>query len=204
MADRAWEQRAKRAFDVTVAATGLLVSSPILVGAALTIRTSMGSPVFFRQQRPGLGGELFEVVKFRTMTDGPGADASRLTPLGSRLRSLSVDELPQLWNVLRGDMSLVGPRPLLPEYLPLYNERQRRRHEVRPGITGLAQVNGRNLTTWPERLELDACYVDDWSMSLDIRILLDTARTVVRREGVSADDHATMPRFTGRETPLSD
>jgi lipopolysaccharide/colanic/teichoic acid biosynthesis glycosyltransferase len=156
--------------------------------------------VLFRQVRPGRHGELFTILKFRTMRDGPGADAERLTSLGRWLRATSLDELPELWNVLRGDMSLVGPRPLLVEYLPLYSPRQSRRHEVRPGLTGLAQVAGRNLVDWEERFELDVEYVDTRSLALDLRIIGQTVAAVLRREGISGEGEATMSPFRGSET----
>lgn len=186
---------AKRGMDVVVAALGLAVAALPMAAIAVAIRLSMGRPVLFRQQRPGLGGRPFTIVKFRTMRPGDGDDASRLTRLGAVLRSTSLDELPELWNVLRGDMSLVGPRPLLAEYLAHYSPEQARRHDVRPGITGLAQVSGRNTTTWEERLALDVRYVDERSLLLDLRILGRTLRAVLRREGINAEGHATMPRF---------
>lgn len=192
----------KRAMDIVVSSAALLVLWPLMLAAALAIRATMGSPVLFRQQRPGLHGELFELIKFRTMRDGDGDDGERLTSLGKFLRSTSVDELPELVNILRGDMSLVGPRPLLPEYLPLYSERQATRHGVRPGLTGLAQVSGRNAATWEDRLELDAQYVEDRSLAGDLRILLATATAVVRRDGIAADGEATMPAFEGRAKPI--
>jgi lipopolysaccharide/colanic/teichoic acid biosynthesis glycosyltransferase len=192
-----WNPGWKRSVDVAVSA-GLLVGlSPVIAGVAAVIRRSMGSPVLFRQERPGLDGRIFTVYKFRTMVDGPGTDAERLTPVGRFVRSSSLDELPQLWNVLKGDMSLVGPRPLLPKYLGLYDERQARRHEVRPGITGLAQARGRNALSWGERLELDVQYVENVSLRLDLQIVAETVRAVLKREGISAGDHATMAEFTG-------
>lgn len=194
----------KRAFDVAVAAAALvLLCLPMAVVCGL-VRIKLGSPVFFRQQRPGLRGEPFGMVKFRTMTDDRDAsgnllpDAERLTAFGRFLRSSSIDELPELWNVLKGDMSLVGPRPLLMEYLPLYSKEQARRHEVRPGITGWAQVNGRNMLTWDEKFCLDIWYVDHRGLMLDLRILWLTARKVLVREGISASGEATMSRFEGR------
>jgi lipopolysaccharide/colanic/teichoic acid biosynthesis glycosyltransferase len=193
----------KRALDVTVAAIALVVLSPLLAIVALAVRVGLGRPVLFTQTRPGRDGVPFRVRKFRTMRDAVGpdglplADEERLTRLGSFLRSSSLDELPELINVLRGEMSLVGPRPLLMEYLDLYSPRQARRHEVRPGLTGWAQVNGRNDTTWEQRLELDVWYVDHWSLHLDLEILLRTARAVLRREGISQDGHVTMPKFEG-------
>lgn len=193
----------KRAVDISVAGLLLIVMSVPMLVVALLVRWKMGSPVFFRQTRPGLHGKPFELTKFRTMTHAtdeegnPLADEVRLTPLGRWLRKLSLDELPQFMDVLRGNMSLVGPRPLLMEYLPLYTAKQARRHEVRPGITGWAQVNGRNAQTWDERLSMDAWYVDNRSLLLDLRILWLTLLKVVRAEGVSPEGHATMPRFTG-------
>ncbi|PAP78696.1 sugar transferase [Rubrivirga marina] len=196
----------KPLFDRTAAAAGLVVLSPVLGAVALLVRTKLGAPVLFRQTRPGRGGEPFEMVKFRTMTDARGPDgallpdAQRLTPLGQLLRSSSLDELPELWNVVRGDMSLVGPRPLLMRYLDRYTPEQARRHEVRPGITGLAQVYGRNAIGWDEKLAYDVSYVDQVSLGLDLRILLRTVFQVVRRDGISAESHATMPEFTGTES----
>jgi sugar transferase EpsL len=193
----------KRLFDLVGAGVGGLFVAPFLALLAGLVRLRLGTPVFFRQVRPGRGGQPFELVKFRTMTDERDAtgellpDEVRLTSLGRFLRSTSLDELPELWNVLRGDMSLVGPRPLLMEYLPLYSERQSRRHEVRPGITGWAQVNGRNAPGWDERLEMDVWYVENRSFLLDLRILLRTATSVVRREGISREGHATAPKFGG-------
>jgi lipopolysaccharide/colanic/teichoic acid biosynthesis glycosyltransferase len=194
---------AKRLLDVGVAAAVLVAASPLLLAAMALVRVEMGSPVLFRQQRPGLGGRPFEVLKLRTMRDAvdaggrPLPDAERLTRLGKLLRGTSVDELPQLWNVLRGDMSLVGPRPLLMEYLPLYSPEQARRHEVRPGITGWAQVNGRNAVRWEEKFALDVWYVDHRSLALDVAILFRTLAKVVRREGVTQQGSATAERFTG-------
>ncbi len=193
----------KRAFDlvVTVATAPLWV--PLALVIALLVRLRLGTPVLFRQQRPGQGGVPFELVKFRTMTDTVGPDgqllpdAERLTPFGRLLRSTSLDELPELLNVLRGEMSLVGPRPLLMEYLPLYTQEQARRHEVPPGITGWSQVHGRNAVDWPTRLACDVWYVDHRSLALDVRILLTTVGRVLRREGVTAPGEATMHKFTG-------
>ncbi len=193
----------KRLFDIVLSTLGLFaLSLPLLVLICL-VRARLGRPVFFRQERPGLHAKPFVMVKFRTMTDGrdpSGAllpDAERLTAFGRWLRSSSLDELPSLWNVLVGDMSLVGPRPLLVEYLPLYSTEQARRHEVRPGVTGWAQVNGRNALTWERKFELDVWYVDNRSLWLDIRILLMTVGKVFIHEGVSAQGEATMYRFTG-------
>jgi lipopolysaccharide/colanic/teichoic acid biosynthesis glycosyltransferase len=193
----------KRLLDVAGALVLGLATLPLLALAALAVRLAMGSPVLYRQARAGLHGRPFTLLKLRTMrATAPGEDALasdgvRLTRLGRWLRATSVDELPQLWNVLRGDMALVGPRPLLPEYLPRYSAEQARRHEVRPGLTGLAQIRGRNGLPWPERLALDVWYVDHRSLRLDLAILLATAAAVVRRDGVSAAGHATMPEFQG-------
>jgi len=195
----------KRALDIIAAACGLVALLPMIVVIGLLIRWKMGAPVLFRQVRPGLDGKPFEMIKFRTMRDAtnatgePLADAERLTALGRFLRSSSLDELPELWNVLKGDMSLVGPRPLLMEYLDRYTPEQARRHEVRPGITGWAQVNGRNAISWEEKFALDVWYVDNASLWLDIKILLLTAWHVVSRKDISADDHATMPKFEGSQ-----
>ena len=195
----------KRVFDFTVALLLLVaLGVPLLVVLGL-VRLKMGSPVLFRQQRPGLHGRPFEMVKLRTMTNDRAAngsllpDAQRLTAFGRFLRASSLDELPELWNVLRGDMSLVGPRPLLMEYLPLYSAEQARRHEVRPGITGWAQVNGRNAIGWDEKFKLDVWYVDNRSMWLDVRILFMTLQRVLQRDGISAAGEVSMPRFTGNK-----
>ena len=193
----------KRALDVLVSALGLVLLAPALGGLAWLVRRNLGSPVLFRQVRPGRYGRPFEMVKFRTMRDAYGADGSplpdgeRMTAFGAWLRASSLDELPELWNVLKGDMSLVGPRPLLMEYLPLYSPEQARRHEVRPGITGWAQVNGRNAISWADKFALDVWYVDHRSLWLDVRILWLTVRKVVVRDGISAAGEATMPRFEG-------
>lgn len=193
----------KRLVDGVGAAVGLAVAAPLMAGVAAVVWKSVGGPVVFAQERPGFDGRPFRLYKFRTMTnatDTDGAllpDAERLTPLGSMLRRWSVDELPELWNVLRGDMSLVGPRPLLMDYLDLYSDEQMRRHEMRPGLTGLAQISGRNDQSWEERLALDVWYVDHWSLWLDARILVLTVFEVFSGHGVSARDHATMPTFEG-------
>lgn len=193
----------KRLFDIVASLAALLLLSPVIVIVAWQIRRKMGSPVLFRQVRPGLHGRSFEMVKFRTMKDAVDAagnalpDSERLTPFGQFLRSSSLDELPELWNVLKGDMSLVGPRPLLMEYLPLYSPEQYRRHEGRPGVTGWAQVNGRNTLSWEEKFKLDVWYVDNRSMWLDIKILFLTVKKVLVRDGISADGEATMSKFTG-------
>lgn len=193
----------KRVIDVVVAGLGLVACLPLLVVIATAVRCKLGSPVLFRQLRPGKHGEVFELVKFRTMVDadperGLISDEQRLVPLGVFLRSTSLDELPSLWNVLRGDMSLVGPRPLLVCYLGRYTPDQQRRHEVRPGVTGLAQVSGRNALTWDEKFEKDLEYVRRRSLTLDLQIIWRTVRQVARREGISAEGQATMPEFRGR------
>ena len=193
----------KRLLDFTTALLGLIALALPLLALIWLIRRKLGSPVFFRQTRPGLHGQPFEMVKFRTMTDARGPDgallpdADRLTPFGRFLRATSLDELPELWNVLKGDMSLVGPRPLLMEYLPLYSPAQARRHAVRPGVTGWAQVNGRNAISWEEKFALDVWYVDHQSLWLDMRILWLTVKKVLVREGISAAGEATMGKFTG-------
>ncbi|MFJ7934423.1 sugar transferase [Sporosarcina sp. NPDC096371] len=195
----------KRVFDFIVSLLALLILSPIIGVTALLIRTKIGSPVLFKQQRPGFKGESFYVYKFRSMTDERDNDGEllpdevRLTSFGKVVRKLSLDELPQLWNVLKGDMSFVGPRPLLMEYLPLYNERQKRRHNVRPGITGWAQVNGRNAISWEEKFELDVWYVENRSFWLDIKILFMTVLKVFKSEGISQDGQATMTKFQGNK-----
>ncbi len=202
MTTRAYDT-AKRALDVAAAAGGLTLGLPVLAIVALLVRWRLGSPVLFRQERPGRGGVPFQLVKFRTMRDAldaagrPLSDEERLTPFGRVLRSTSLDELPELWNVWKGEMSLVGPRPLFARYLPLYSPEQARRHDVRPGITGWAQVHGRNALPWPERLAMDVWYVDNRSLVLDLRILALTVLKVVRREGVSEEGHATMTPFAG-------
>ncbi|QDT56473.1 putative sugar transferase EpsL [Caulifigura coniformis] len=193
----------KRLLDLALAGTALIVFSPAIALVALLVRTRLGSPVLFTQVRPGKDGLPFRMIKFRTMTDARDAsgqllpDDVRLTRFGRLLRSTSLDELPELWNVVRGEMSLVGPRPLLMQYLPLYSEDQRRRHNVLPGLTGWAQVNGRNRTTWEERFAQDTWYVDHASLAVDLRILVLTVLKVVRRDGVAAEGHATMPAFLG-------
>jgi lipopolysaccharide/colanic/teichoic acid biosynthesis glycosyltransferase len=193
----------KRLFDFVVTAVAAIVLSPVIVIIALLVRIRLGKPVLFRQLRPGLHGQPFTLLKFRTMlnaVDSNGSslpDAERLTAFGQVLRRWSLDELPEIYNVLRGDMSLVGPRPLLMEYLPLYNVEQARRHDVRPGLTGWAQVNGRNAISWDEKFAFDLWYVDHASLSLDLKILWLTVRNVFTRHGISAEGEATMPRFTG-------
>jgi lipopolysaccharide/colanic/teichoic acid biosynthesis glycosyltransferase len=196
---------AKRLFDLTVALAALLLLSPVMLLIAVAVSRAMGRPVLFRQIRPGQDGKPFEMVKFRTMRDAVDdhgrvlGDAERLTPLGRWLRASSLDELPELWNVVRGEMSLVGPRPLLMQYLPLYSPEQARRHLVRPGVTGWAQINGRNALGWDEKFALDCWYVDNRSFLLDIKILLLTARKVIKRDGISAPGEATMTAFTGND-----
>jgi sugar transferase EpsL len=193
----------KRTFDTCVALLMLAMLSPVLVCVAVLVRLRLGSPVLFRQLRPGLDGQAFQLMKFRTMTDRRDAaggllpDAERLTVFGRWLRSTSMDELPELLNVLKGDMSLVGPRPLLMEYLPLYSRQQSRRHEVRPGITGWAQVNGRNAISWEEKLALDVWYVDNRSLWLDLKVLWLTVIRVIRAQDISQAGHATTEKFTG-------
>ena len=194
----------KRVVDVVVSGTGLLISAPVMVAVAVAVRRDVGSPILFRQMRPGRDGRPFELVKFRTMrslgsSDGVETDAQRLTRFGRWLRSSSLDELPTLWNVLRGDMSLVGPRPLLMEYLDRYTPEQFRRHEVRPGVTGLAQIRGRNSLSWEEKFAADVEYVDNLGLRLDARIMLATLVTVLQRQGISAPGMATMHLFTGTE-----
>ena len=203
----------KRIGDVVVGTLALIALSPLLLAVGALIALKMGRPVIFARERPGLGGTLFTMYKFRSMAPAAidrddvaavATDAKRLTAFGRRLRSSSLDELPELWNVIRGDMSLVGPRPLLAEYLDRYDNRQARRHEVRPGITGWAQVNGRNAVSWPERLEMDVWYVENRSLWLDLRIIVMTAATVLGRTGVSAPGHATMEPFDSSSSPNLD
>lgn len=195
----------KRLFDLLAASLGLILSAPVMLVLALLVWWQHGRPIFFRQMRPGYKGRPFELLKFRTMTNARDAsgtllpDEERLTRLGRFLRATSLDELPELINVLRGEMSLVGPRPLLMEYLPLYNAEQMRRHDVLPGLTGWAQIHGRNATTWEERFAHDLWYVDHWSFWLDLKILALTLWKVLRREGISQPGHATMPPFTGND-----
>lgn len=199
------QRRLKRALDVAVTGAAALAAAPVIAGVAVAVRATMGAPIFFRQRRPGLHGAPFELVKFRTMRDPrPGedalaTDAERITRLGRFMRATSLDELPTLWNVLRGDMSLVGPRPLLMRYLPRYTAEQSRRHDVIPGVTGWAQINGRNALSWDEKFALDVWYVDHWSLGLDLKILALTAGKVLGRDGVQHAEHATMPEFLGDE-----
>lgn len=193
----------KRLIDITASGAALTVLSPVLAVTAYKVKKNLGSPVLFKQTRPGLDGKPFEMIKFRTMKDATDSDGNllpdseRLTPFGQKLRSTSIDELPELWNVLKGDMSLVGPRPLLMEYLPLYNSEQARRHNVRPGVTGYAQVNGRNAISWEQKFALDTWYVDNQSLWLDFKILAKTVKQVLIKDGISADGEATMSKFTG-------
>ncbi len=193
----------KRVIDVTAAALGMLFLSPLLIGLAALVWMTMGKPVLYTQRRIGIHGRSFTIRKFRTMTNQRNrrgsvlADERRMNNFGRALRACSLDELPSLWNVLRGEMSLVGPRPLLPEYLTLYSEEQKHRHEIKPGITGWAQIHGRNTLSWEDKFQYDVWYVDHCSLWIDFQILLSTIAKVIQREGVSADGHATMPPFTG-------
>ncbi len=193
----------KRLFDVTASLLAMLILSPIIAFLAWKIRKNLGSPVLFRQERPGLNGKPFEMIKFRTMRDAIDSDglalpdAERMTAFGSKLRQSSLDELPELWNVFKGDMSLVGPRPLLMQYLPLYSPEQSRRHEVRPGVTGWAQVNGRNAISWEDKFKLDVWYVDNRTFLLDVKIIILTIKKVFVKEGITADNHVTTEPFKG-------
>ncbi len=199
-------QAIKRVVDIVGASVGIILFAPVMLVVALLVLLTMGRPVLFRQQRPGLRGKPFTLYKFRTMRDArtPSGellpDELRLTTFGKWLRSTSLDELPELFNVLKGEMSLVGPRPLLMEYLPRYSPEQARRHEVKPGITGWAQVNGRNALSWEEKFRMDVWYVDNWNLWLDMKILLLTIWKVLKREGINAEGCATMPVFTGNTT----
>lgn len=196
----------KRLFDLFSSFFGLLLLSPVFLVVAWTIRRKLGSPVFFRQVRPGKDGKPFNMIKFRTMRDAvdatgqPLPDSERMTPFGSFLRSTSLDELPELWNVLIGHMSLIGPRPLLMEYLPLYSQTQYRRHEVRPGISGWAQVHGRNALSWEEKFKLDVWYVDNRTFLLDLNVLFLTIKKVISRDGITASDEVTISKFTGSKS----
>ena len=196
----------KRLFDIIASASGLIFLSPIFLILIYLIRKNLGEPVFFTQERPGKDGKPFKMIKFRSMRDAvdkdgnPLPDSERLTPFGKKLRATSLDELPELWNVLKGEMSLVGPRPLLMSYLPLYNEFQNRRHEMKPGVTGWAQVNGRNALSWDEKFAHDIWYIDHYSFWLDMKILFLTVKKVFIKEGISAEGEATMPYFTGNDT----
>lgn len=193
----------KRICDVVIASTALLLLSPLYAYVAYKVRKNLGSPVLFRQVRPGLDGKPFEMIKFRSMKDAvdaqgnPLPDSERLTPFGKMLRSSSLDEMPELWNVIKGEMSIVGPRPLLMEYLPLYNAEQAKRHNVRPGMTGHAQVNGRNTISWEEKFKLDTWYVENQSLWLDFKIMLKTVQKVIAKDDISAEGEATMAKFTG-------
>lgn len=193
----------KRILDVAIASTALVLLSPVYALVAYKVKKNLGSPVIFRQTRPGLHGQPFEMIKFRSMKDAldtagnPLPDSERLTPFGKMLRATSLDEMPELWNVIKGDMSIVGPRPLLMEYLPLYNSEQAKRHEVRPGITGYAQVNGRNAISWEKKFELDTWYVDNQSLWLDFKIMLKTVKKVLAKDDISAEGEATIQKFTG-------
>ncbi|QQV10595.1 sugar transferase [Acinetobacter johnsonii] len=193
----------KRLLDIVIASSALVLLSPVYLIVAHKVKKNLGSPVLFRQVRPGLNGQPFEMIKFRTMKDAldaegnPLPDSERLTPFGKMLRATSLDEMPELWNVIKGDMSIVGPRPLLMEYLPLYNEQQAKRHNVRPGITGYAQVNGRNAISWEKKFELDTWYVENQSLWLDFKIMLKTIKKVIAKDDISAEGEATMIKFTG-------
>ncbi len=193
----------KRLLDIIIASIALILLSPLYAFVAYKVKKNLGSPVLFRQVRPGLHGKPFEMIKFRTMKDAvdeqgnPLPDSERLTPFGQMLRSSSLDEMPELWNVIKGDMSIVGPRPLLMEYLPLYNSEQAKRHNVRPGMTGHAQVNGRNAIGWEEKFKLDTWYVENQSIWLDFKIMFKTVHKVLAKDDISAEGEATMPKFTG-------
>ena len=193
----------KRLLDIVIASTALVVLSPLYAFVAYKVKKNLGSPVLFRQVRPGLNGQPFEMIKFRTMKDAvdaqgnPLPDSERLTAFGKMLRSTSLDEMPELWNVIKGDMSIVGPRPLLTEYLPLYNKEQAKRHDVRPGMTGYAQVNGRNAISWEEKFKLDTWYVENRSLWLDFKIMLKTVKKVISKDDISAEGEATMTKFAG-------
>ena len=200
----------KRICDVVIASTALLLLSPLYAYVAYKVRKNLGSPVLFRQVRPGLDGKPFEMIKFRSMKDAvdaqgnPLPDSERLTPFGKMLRSSSLDEMPELWNVIKGEMSIVGPRPLLMEYLPLYNVEQAKRHNVRPGMTGHAQVNGRNTISWEEKFKLDTWYVENQSLWLDFKIMLKTVQKVIAKDDISAEGEATMTKFTGSPEQKND
>ena len=193
----------KRLLDIVIASSALVLLSPVYALVAYKVKKNLGSPVLFRQVRPGLHGKPFEMIKFRSMKDAldtagnPLPDSERLTPFGKMLRATSLDEMPELWNVIKGDMSIVGPRPLLMEYLPLYNSEQAKRHEVRPGITGYAQVNGRNAISWEKKFELDTWYVNNHSLWLDFKIMLKTVKKVLAKDDISAEGEVTMQKFTG-------
>lgn len=196
----------KRLLDIIIASIALILLSPLYAFVAYKVKKNLGSPVLFRQVRPGLNGKPFKMIKFRTMKDAvdaegnPLPDSERLTPFGKMLRSTSLDEMPELWNVIKGDMSVVGPRPLLMEYLPLYNKEQAKRHNVRPGMTGYAQVNGRNAISWEEKFKLDTWYVENQSTVLDFKIMLKTVQKVIAKDDISAEGEATMTKFTGSKS----
>lgn len=199
------QRKIKRSVDVIISFCGLIILSPLLLLIYLVVRSQMGSPAIFKQPRPGLHGEIFNMYKFRTMTNDTDPEGNllpsseRITPFGKFLRSTSLDELPELWNILKGDMSIVGPRPLLIRYLDLYSEEQHRRHDTLPGLTGWAQINGRNALSWQEKFELDVWYVDNWSLLLDFRIMISTARKLIKREGISPEDNVITPSFMGND-----
>ncbi|WP_439236566.1 sugar transferase [Lonepinella koalarum] len=196
----------KRLLDILISSIALVILSPIFLIIAYKVKKNLGSPVLFRQTRPGLNGKAFEMIKFRTMKDAvdkdgnPLPDAERLTDFGKMLRATSLDEMPELWNVLKGEMSVVGPRPLLMEYLPLYSAEQAKRHNVRPGVTGYAQVNGRNAISWEEKFKLDVWYVENQSLWLDFKIMLQTVKKVIAKDDINAANDATMPKFMGSES----
>ncbi|MDC5067778.1 sugar transferase [Acinetobacter baumannii] len=196
----------KRLLDIVIASIALILLSPLYFYVAYKVKKNLGSPVLFRQVRPGLHGKPFEMIKFRTMKDATDAqgnplpDSERLTPFGKMLRSTSLDEMPELWNVIKGDMSIVGPRPLLMEYLPLYNKEQAKRHDVRPGMTGHAQVNGRNAISWEEKFKLDTWYVENRSLWLDFKIMLQTVKKVIAKDDINEVGEATMTKFTGSKS----
>lgn len=198
-----YQKYGKRILDILLSGAGVIVLSPVLLVTALLVRVKLGSPVIFTQDRPGKAGKVFKLYKFRSMTDAKDKngellpDEIRLTAFGKKLRSTSLDELPELFNILKGDMSVVGPRPLLVEYLPLYSERQKKRHNVRPGLTGLAQVNGRNAISWEEKFEWDVEYVENISLALDVKIFMQTIKAVLLRKGISSETAATMEKFRG-------
>lgn len=204
------ESMLKRVLDIVIASSALVLLSPVYALVAYKVRKNLGSPVLFRQVRPGLAGKPFEMIKFRSMKDAvdaqgkPLPDSERLTPFGQMLRSSSLDEMPELWNVIKGEMSIVGPRPLLMEYLPLYNSEQAKRHNVRPGITGYAQVNGRNAISWEKKFELDTWYVENQSLWLDFKIMLKTVKKVIAKDDISAEGEATMSKFTGTSESKDD
>lgn len=200
----------KRLLDIVIASTALILLSPLYLYVAYKVKKNLGSPVLFRQVRPGLHGKPFEMIKFRTMKDAldeqgnPLPDSERLTPFGKMLRSTSLDEMPELWNVIKGDMSVVGPRPLLMEYLPLYNKEQAKRHDVRPGMTGHAQVNGRNAISWEEKFKLDTWYVENQSIWLDFKIMLKTVKKVIAKDDINEAGEATMTKFTGTTSEVKE